>query len=302
MFFPNPIQKLISILFLPLTVLYCIIVATKRSKAKPFDFGLPIISIGNLLVGGTGKTPLTIAIAKDKKDIAIILRGYGRKSKGLYLISHDNKILENVETSGDEAMLLANALPNATVIVCENRIDGILKAKELGNKAILLDDGYRHHNILKYDILIRPKIEPTNIFCLPSCGYRETKMMYSFTNMVLNEDIDFKREVTFSLNNNQIENLPKKLILLTAISKPNRLLEFLPSNIKLISYPDHYSFTKDDIDTINLKYPEYNIITTQKDEVKLKKFNMQNLYIMKLHIEIEKEKSDIINSILNGTN
>jgi tetraacyldisaccharide 4'-kinase len=291
LFFPTPLQQLISILFLPLTLLYCVISTYKRISAKPFNFGIPIISIGNLLVGGTGKTPVTIALAKDKKDTAIILRGYGRESKGLFVVSNKGKILEDVTISGDEAFVLAHSLPNSIVIVSENRIQGILKAKELGAKIIFLDDGYSKHNILKLDILLRPKKEPTNIFCLPSGGYRDTKMMYSFSDIVLKEDKDFKRVVTIKKENKIIDNLPRETILLTAISKPERLLEFLPKNIKMISFSDHHNYTQEDIENIKAKYPNYAIVTTQKDFVKLEKYNLENLYLMDLEITILDEKS-----------
>jgi len=300
LFFPNTFQKLISILLLPLTLLYCIITAFKRINAKAIDFGLPIISIGNLVVGGSGKTPITIAIAKNRENIAIILRGYGRDSKGLYVVSNKGTILEDISTSGDEATLLSLALPNAIIIVSENRIKGILKAKELGAKKILLDDGYRHHNIKKFDILLRPHIEPTNIFCIPSGGYRETKMMYAFSNMVLKENEDFHRVVSFKKDNNTVNILPKQLILLTAISKPTRLLEYLPLNIKMISFPDHYWFSKNDIDKLSKQYPSHSIITTQKDFLKLQKFNLKDIYIMNLEINIKNEKLNIINDILNS--
>lgn len=301
LFFPTPFQQLISILFLPLTLLYCVISTYKRVSAKAFDFGIPVISIGNLLVGGTGKTPVTIALAKEKKDVAIVLRGYGRESKGLYVVSHNGKILEDVKTSGDEAMVYATTLKNATVIVCEDRIKAILKAKELGCKIVFLDDGFSKHNIYKLDILLRPAKEPTNIFCLPSGGYRDTKMMYSFTDIVLKEQTDFKRVVTLKKQNKIIEVLPKETILLTAISKPDRLLEFLPKNIKMISYPDHHNFTTKDIEDIKNKYPNFNIVTTKKDLVKLEKFDLKNIYLMDLNIEItNKEVDEKIEQFVKG--
>ena len=294
LFFPNGLQKLISVLVLPLTVLYCIVVAYKRASAKPFDFGIPVLSIGNIIIGGSGKTPLTIAIAKDKKDIAIVLRGYGRKSQGLYVVSNNGKILTDIDKSGDEAMLLANSLPNAIIIVSENRSEGIDKAIKLGAKAVILDDGFSKHNIKKIDILIRPEIEPTNIFCLPSGGYRETKMMYAFANLVLREETDFKRIVTYNKDEQKIEKLPKDVVLLTAISKPHRLLKFLPNDIKMVSFPDHHYFTKEDILEVQKEFSNYSIITTAKDFVKLKQFNLKDIYMMDLNIEITKENIDKI--------
>ena len=301
LFFPNTLQKLLGIFLLPLTLLYCIITTFKRVSAKPQYFGIPVISIGNLLVGGTGKTPVTIALAKNREDVAVVLRGYGRKSKGLFVISQNGKILEDVNTSGDEAMLLATSLPQATIIVSEDRIKAIQKAKELECKVVFLDDGYGKHKIFKFDLLLRPKDEPTNIFCLPSGGYRDSKMMYAFADCVLKEDIDFKRVVTFKRNNTPIENLPENVILLTAISKPYRLLEYLPQSIKMISFPDHYSFEQNDIDDILKKYPDSLIITTAKDIVKLKEFNIEKkLILMDLEVNVSEEIQKKVTSYIKS--
>jgi len=289
LFFPNILQRLISICMFPLTIIYCIVVAYKRSNAKAFDFGINIVSIGNLVVGGSGKTPVVIALAKKEKHPAIILRGYGRASKGLFVISQEGKILEDINISGDEAMLLAHSLPNATVIVSENRVDAVLKAKELNCDIVFLDDGYRHHNIKKFDILIRPKDEPTNLFCLPSGGYKETKMMYSFVPVVLRDGVDFKRTVTLKQNNKVVEVLDDNLVLLTAISKPYRLLEYLPKDIEVVSFEDHHSYTLEDIDSLKEKYPNHTIVTTAKDMVKLEQFNLENIILMDLDVEIIKE-------------
>lgn len=265
-----------------------LIILTKRAMAKQIEFGIPIISVGNIIVGGSGKTPVTINLASKYEDICIILRGYGRASKGLQIVSLRGKILVDIKTSGDEAMLLANSLPKATVIVSENRVTAILKAKELACKIIFLDDGFSKYHISKFNILLRPKDEPTNIFCLPSGGYREPKGFYAQADIELLEGKDFKRVISIK-KDGKISELPTKTILITAISKPKRLLEYLPKDIKMISFPDHYSFLKEDIDKIQNEYKEYVILTTGKDLVKLKEFNIKNLYLMDLEIEISKD-------------
>jgi len=289
LFFPTPFQRLISLAFLPLTVIYCVITAYGRVSKRAIDFEIPVISIGNIIVGGTGKTPVIIALAKQKNNVAIILRGYGRDSKGLLVVSKDGKILQDTKSSGDEAILLARSLPNATVIVSENRIEAILKAKELACEVIYLDDGYRHHGIKKFDILLRPKDEPTNVLCLPSGGYRDTKMMYSFADMVLREAEAFKRIVTFKKDGQVIKELPSSAVLLTAISKANRLFEYLPKEIKSEIYQDHYDFTNEDIQEFNKKYENPPIVTTAKDLVKLEKFNLKDIYLMDLEVQIDQE-------------
>ena len=190
------------------------------------EFGVPVISIGNLIVGGSGKTPFAIYLAKNRDNVCVILRGYGRVSKGLHVVSKHGRILENVEISGDEAMLLAQALPRATVIVSIDRAEAIKKAKEMGCKLIILDDGFSKVNIKKFDILLRPKKEPENVFCLPSGGYREPKMMYSVANMVLKEGIDFQRFVTYKYHDETISILPHKTSTFNSHFKTKTIVRF----------------------------------------------------------------------------
>ena len=286
LFFPNTFQQIIAYFLLPLTFLYMLIILTKRTFAKEIDFGIPVISIGNIIVGGSGKTPITIKLATSYDNVCVILRGYGRASKGLYVVSNKGKILEDISISGDEAMLLAKSLPKATIIVSEDRSKAILKAKELGCKIVFLDDGFSKYNIKKFNILLRPKDEPTNFYCLPSGGYREPKGFYSYADLELKENRDFKRIISIK-KDNKIVSLNEKVIILTAISKPKRLLDFLPKNIKLLSYPDHHTFLREEIEEIKEKYKEYQILTTGKDLVKLEKFNIKNLYLMDLDIKID---------------
>ncbi|MDX4036848.1 tetraacyldisaccharide 4'-kinase [Aliarcobacter skirrowii] len=288
LFFPNSFQKILSYLLLPLSFIYLLVILFKRLKASKIDFNIPIVSVGNLTIGGSGKTPITIELAKNFNDVCVILRGYGRESKGLFVVSLKGEIKVDVKTSGDEAMLLASSLKNATIIVSEDRVKAIKKAKELACKIVFLDDGFSKYSIKKFDILLKPKDEPTNSFLIPSGAYREPKSFYKKANMVLKEEIDFKRVVTIKKENKEVE-LPKKTILLTAISKPNRLLEFLPKNIETIFFEDHHNFTKDEIDNILNNYRDFAIVTTPKDFVKLEKFNLKNLYIMDLSIKISQK-------------
>ena len=264
-----------------------LIILLKRTFAKEIDLGIPVISIGNIIVGGSGKTPLAIKLASNYENSCVILRGYGRESKGLFVVSKFGEILVDTKTSGDEAMLLAKSLPKATIIVSEDRVKAILKAKELDCKIVFLDDGFSKYHIKKFNILLRPKKEPTNIYCLPSGGYREPKGLYACADLELKEASDFNRIITFKKDFKEAV-LPEKILLLTAISKPKRLLEFLPEDTKMVSFPDHYSFTNDDIKKIQEEYKDYAIVTTGKDLVKLEKFNIENLYLMDLNIELNK--------------
>ncbi len=251
----------------------------KRKFSKPKNLGIPIISIGNLIVGGSGKTPFTISLAKELTDVAIILRGYKRKSKGLIIVSKNGTVLSDVQKSGDEAMLLAISLPKATVIVSENREEGILEAKALGACVVLLDDGFSKTAIEKFDILLKPKEELSNSFCLPSGPYRESISNYEKADLVAIEDIDFKREV-------EIKNPSDRMVLVTAISKPQRLDRYLPDYIEKVYYPDHYNYHGSELDAILRKYSADSILTTQKDAVKMEKFPI-DLSILELNLVIE---------------
>ena len=275
---------LISYLLFPLSLIYCFIAWLRFKLASQKDYAIAVVSIGNLVVGGSGKTPFTIAVAKKFENSAVVLRGYKRESSGLYVISNGGKIFEDVSISGDEAMLYAKSLPNSIVIVCEDRVDGIKKAKELGASIVFLDDGYGKHFIKKLDFILHSETE--NSFCLPSGPYRE-KLWSGKDAVVIKEDSEYFRNVT-------ILNSSKSMILITAISKPWRLDRWLPDNVIEKKYfPDHHMFDKGEVIELFKKSGATSILTTQKDAVKLENFNLP-LSIMELDIEVS---TDIISLI-----
>lgn len=271
-------QKIISYLLLPFSALYCLIVFLRFKSLKPKDFSIAIISVGNLNVGGSGKTPLISELSNHYEDVAIILRGYGRKSRGLVVVKDKEKICSNVYESGDEAMIYALKVPNAIVIVSENREDGIIKAKELGAKIIFLDDAYRHHQIKKLDILI--DVKTPNNFCLPAGAFRE-KLWSGKEAVVIKEEIDFVRKST-------IINQSEKMVLITAIARPQRLDKFLPKNVVSKHYfADHHYFNKDELENILLQSGAQSILCTYKDYVKIREFNLP-ISLLELELEIDK--------------
>jgi len=278
------VGQLISYSLLPLTFIYCFIVWLRFRLVSVKDYGITVVSIGNLVVGGSGKTPFTIAVAKKFENSAVVLRGYKRESSGLYVISNCGEIFENVSISGDEAMLYAKSLPNSIVIVSENRVEGIEKAKKLGASIVFLDDGYSKHFIKKLDFILHS--ETKNSFCLPSGPYRE-RLWYNKEAIVLKEDNEYFRKVTILDSSN-------KMILITAISKPWRLDRWLSDNVIDKKYfSDHHMFEKSEISEIFEKSGATSILTTQKDAVKLENFDLP-LSIMELDIEVS---DDIISLI-----
>ncbi|WOE68836.1 tetraacyldisaccharide 4'-kinase [Hydrogenimonas thermophila] len=283
----------IGILLLPFSFLLACIMWIRRRIIKPKSFDIPIISIGNLLVGGSGKTPMTIALAQKFKKPAIILRGYGRKSSGLVVVSEKGSIQTDVMVSGDEAMLIARKLTNATVIVSENRIDAIKKAKDLGAEIIFLDDGFSKVNIKKFEILLFPENIP-NILPLPSGPFREFLFEKKFADLILTEGKDFKRVV-------KCVGCDKPMILVTAIANPRRLDPYIPKDLVKGEYilPDHSWFEKNEIEAEMKKYGVDKILTTEKDAVKFEKFGF-DMAILELELEFNMFK--VINFYLKNYN
>lgn len=274
---PNFWHICISFALLPISFFYIIIATLRRKCAKYYDFKIPIISVGNLIVGGSGKTPFICEIAKDFSNVAVISRGYKRKSSGLVIVSKNGKIIATQEQSGDEAFLIALTLKNATVIVSKDRVAGILEAQKLGAEVIFLDDGFRF-NFKKLSIVLTPKLEPFFKLPLPSGIYRENPFVKG--DLMLKEGLDYTRKVN-------VENPTKKMLLLTAIANPARLDEFLPPNIVgKIWLKDHANFDLTFLDSEFKRVGATSLLVTRKDFVKLSKCTLPlSILTLKIHID-----------------
>lgn len=273
-------QKILIFLLLPLSIFYCIISFLKRKISPTHCFGIPIISIGNLVVGGSGKTPFIIHLGKELEGlkVGVVSRGYKRKSKGLVVVSDFGKILCSQEEAGDEPYLIAKSLKNASVIVCKKRKEAIYKAKEMGCDVVLLDDGFRF-KFEKLNILLRPKLEPYYSFCLPSGMYREWSKSYNEADLIIKEGVGYVRRV-------EVINETPKMLLLTAIANPMRLDEFLPHVVGKIYYPDHSTFKIEEIKEKMKEYGATSLLVTTKDWVKLEDTDLP-LSILSLKLEVE---------------
>ena len=284
---PALFERLLSLFLLPLSALYCIVVYLKYRSAKPEDMGIRVVSVGNLTVGGSGKTPLVCAIAKHFEGAAIVLRGYGRKSRGLRVVKKGKELLCDVESCGDEAMVYAAKLDNVMIIVSEDRKEGIRKAKEMGARFVILDDGYSKHGIKKLDLLI--DVKTTNPFCLPSGPFRE-KLWHGKRAVVVQEERDFFRETT-------LKNATEKMALVTAIARPQRLDKFIPEVISKHYFEDHHDFTKAEIEAIFKQENPTSLLVTLKDYVKLERFGYP-LSLLDLDVKISSSIIDTIDSYL----
>jgi len=293
MFSPRWHHYVIILLLFPFSMIYGSVMFMRRSLSQKKDFGIPIVSVGNLVVGGSGKTPFVIALASKYKEVTIISRGYGRKSKGLIEVSKKGEILTTVEQSGDEPMLMAKSLPYSSVIVSEDRHEAIKLAKNQGAKLIILDDGFNRVEIKKFEILLEPEIIK-NYLPFPAGAFREFWFMKKYADIAAKEGKDFEREVSF-------EDLTERMMLVTAISNPKRLDKYLPDNIvKKIYLEDHAYFDEETLKKALADNNATSILCTSKDRVKIQGFKLP-ISEMKLKLEIKDEIFIEINTYIENT-
>jgi len=288
LYHPSVIQKFLSYLFLPFSFLYCLVAYVRFRRSTPKNLGIPVVSVGNLTVGGSGKTPLVMELSKAFQKPAIVLRGYGRKSSGMVVVK-DRDILCDTATSGDEAMLYARSLPNAVVIVSEKRERGIAEAKAMGCEMVLLDDGYGKHGIEKLDLVI--EVATPNRFCLPSGPYRELLWKKKKAVRVF-ENISFKRHV-------RVENPSDKMVLVTAIARPERLDPYLPGVCEKVYFEDHHFFTEHELNEILRRTGATSLLVTQKDLVKIASFNV-NCSVLELSLEVDEGLVTAVKEYVNA--
>ena len=169
------------LLLFPFSLLYCLITATRnllydRGIKKSTRYKIPVISIGNLTVGGTGKTPMSEMLIKmllPEYQCAILSRGYGRKTRGPVLADEHASAV----SIGDEPMQMKTKFPGLTVMVAEQRTLGmeLLLKQTLPPEVVLLDDAYQHRAVTPgLSILVMDYFRPVyKDFCLPAGNLRE---------------------------------------------------------------------------------------------------------------------------------
>ena len=293
MFFkPKWYHYSVMALLLPLSLLYGSFMFIRRLLSAKNHFTIPIVSVGNLQVGGSGKTPFVIALASRYEDVTVISRGYGRESRGLVEVSFKGKVVVDVKQSGDEPMLIAQSLPNTSVIVSEDRMIAIELAMRAGAKLIILDDGFNRVEIEKFEVLLEPARTP-NRLTFPSGPLREFSFEKRHADIILKEDRDFKRVVSY-------ENLNDKMLLVTAISHPERLEAYLPKGVVgKIYFDDHTYFDELTLKNEMEKYGAETLLVTEKDAVKMKDFKFP-LSLMKLKLEIAGAKLKSVDHYINN--
>ena len=165
-------------------------------------------------------------------------------------------------------------------------------AKVLGAKIVRFDDGFRHRSIAKFDILIRPTPEPPNDRLLPAGCYRLPKRAYDLADFVAIEGVDFCRATSLT-------NPTDRMVLVTAISRPERLDPFLPPVLARYAYPDHSFFDTRELAAIVQRHNATSLLVTRKDAVKLDGCNLP-LTILEQSITLGDKLIDAIERFERG--
>jgi len=294
-----------KILF-PLAFLYWLIMFIRswlydKGILKSYSFNIPIIAVGNLSVGGTGKTPqieyLIRLLSKDYK-VAVLSRGYKRLTEGFVLA--DEKA--TASSIGDEPFQFYSKFPNIQVAVDANRKNGIEKLLQFQDKpdVILLDDAFQHRKVkagfyillTAYDDLFCDDyILPFGNLREPSSGKKRADMIIvtkcpkdlsEFVQQKFTENLKVKQSVYFTtiqyddfVFGDEIKLLVSEIqseskLLVAGIVKPKLFFNFLKNESdETLVFPDHHHFSKQDCEQILAKANGRKIITTEKDFVRL---------------------------------
>lgn len=313
-------MKYLRWLLFPFSLLYGLVVLVRNwcynaSIFKSQGFNLPIISVGNLDVGGAGKTPMTeylIRLLKPGYRVATLSRGYGRITKGYLLVETTSPASE----TGDEPLQLKHKFPDITVAVCENRVAGVERLKNI-TQVVLLDDAYQHRAIkpglsillfdyhqLKTPALLLPagnRREPfagrrrADVIIISKCpvqmSIQEKEHIRKKMALLPHQQLFFTTIAYQPLisRNGDIAQLhiheDTVIFLLTGIAGPQPVINYLNQFSRQIihhKYPDHHRFSLKNIaklaDDFN-RCPANKkiIITTEKDMQRLEERELAEL-------------------------
>ena len=292
-------KNFFTVLLIPLSLITWIYIILKKTFIQKVKFNIPVICVGNIFIGGTGKTPLSIHIARklseNGKNPAIVRKYYkSHIDEHKMIISYYNKLILNL-----------------------NRSKGIYEALEKGYDAVILDDGFQDYKIKKNLSIICFNSNQLigNGYLFPSGPLRESLGSLRNANiLIINGDrsLDFEQKILkiqkdlkiyYSnykpLNIQEFKN--KKLLVISGIGNPENFFKILKDNQmniqKKMVYPDHYEFTKNEMLKIieYAKKNDFQIVMTEKDYYKIKDFSLENIKYLKVKLEIEKEEEFIKN-------
>ena len=273
---------------------------------------IPVICVGNIIVGGSGKTPVTQALQVLLRELGhkphVVSRGYGGKSKGpLYVSSSSSH-----EKVGDEPILLSKSGP---VLISKNRKKGVHKAWETGADAVLLDDGLQNASISKdlSLVVVDSRILFGNQRLIPSGPLREpiTSGLSRHDAIILidhdtnktSQPIDFKfppdipvikAMVKPSVTSSNWKG--QKVFAFSGIAHPEKFLVTLQNVgceiVNYKSFPDHHSFKSQEIEKLKVKAKSLDskLVTTEKDYIRIPTLKKNNIDYIPIHIEFERKE------------
>ena len=301
-----------KILF-PFSILYGCITAIRnyffdKGILQSYSFEVPVIAVGNLSVGGTGKTPqieYLIRLLAPKYKIATLSRGYKRKSEGFILADANS----TAEILGDEPFQIHQKFPQITVAVDADRKNGIEKLLSLKDKpeVILLDDAFQHRRVKAGFYILLSAYD--DLFCddflLPTGNLRENRKGAKRANVIIvtkcpkdlseiaQQNIINKIGLEVPIYFSYIDyddlvynpNVSKKVseiklldkLVIAGIAKPEPFFNYLEvSKEDCLVYPDHHFFTEKDLQQIENRAKNKIVITTEKDFVRLSNQNLKS--------------------------
>jgi len=276
---------------------------------KTSKFDIPVISVGNLTVGGTGKTPFVIYLAQHLKEsslsVGIVSRGYGRKTKGTVVVHDGKSILSSHDESGDEPWLIASALKSVPVIVDEDRTQGIQTLiDKFPVDVVLLDDAFQHRRAGRdLDILLINSREPSeNYHLLPGGRLREPLRQSRRASLIIHtkcpghnipafadrlaeftacpqiSSVSVHQLVQYRDGDFSLSEIPKdeRVFAFCGVGDPASFRQTLTdvgiSPVKFVAFPDHQAYSESVIKNLRSQMEAGRckaIVTTEKDLVKL---------------------------------
>ncbi|MCQ2312484.1 MAG: tetraacyldisaccharide 4'-kinase [Paludibacteraceae bacterium] len=294
---------------------------------RSFSVNIPTICVGNLALGGTGKTPhveyLIRQLSKHYR-VAVLSRGYGRKSRGFVLATPESTVAQ----IGDEPLQIARKFPSIPVAVCKNRAQGVHKLQQLfpDLQVVILDDAIQHRSIRcgltillsAYDNLyvndslwplgtlrdLRYRAHKTNIIIITKCP----DTMLPIDRRVVETRLHKAAFQQLYFSSLKYAPLPEEgtPLIVTGIANPKPLVDYVQLSkpkAELLAFPDHHIFTQRDVNRIFAAAEHYDyVLTTEKDLPRLEQVGVaealgDKLQVVPIEVQLIQDEDQLIKKL-----